>query len=227
MSIIRNLFRIGAGILTIILVIQLGAGANTTSEPELVISGLEWNIKTGDSLVYEINVTATRDDINELFTPMWAHLNNTRIVVTVTHLPMIQPFYSSTDYIESIVNISKISCRFENGTPLSDSDLFLESLISKALLPVGSWEFLDVMFLDDWSGEWEMYEPDYTWIARFNEEGFFFGYLGLSWHSTKGWSAMMNVTSGVPLFIETHDNYHDYGSTIDILELTLVDYVSS
>jgi hypothetical protein len=225
LPVIRNLFRIGAGILTIILIIQLGA--NTSSEPPLVITGLEWNIKSGDSLVYEINVTATRDDFNELASPLWAHLNNTRIVVRVTQLPLILPFYSSTNYIKSIVMTSKVSCRFENGTLLYEPDLFIESLVSKALLPVGSWEYLDSMFPDEWSGEFEMYEPDYTWIARFDEEQFFFGYLGVSWHYTKGWSARMNVTSGIPMFIETHDNYHDCGFTIDILELTLVDYVSS
>jgi hypothetical protein len=136
-------------------------------------------------------------------------------------------FYTSEDFIESVVEVPKVWCCFENGTPLSDSDLFVESLVSRALLPVASWEYFDLVFPDQWSGEWEMYEPDYTWVAGFDEEQFFFGYLGESWHFSKGWTARINMTTGVPFMIETHDNYHDYGFTTDVLELFLVSYMTS
>ena len=120
-----------------------------------------------------------------------------------------------------------MTCTFENGTPLSDSDMFIESLVSKALLPVVRWESFDLLFPDQWNGEWEMYEPDYTWVAGFDDGQFFFGYLGESWHYSKGWSARINMTSGVPVWIENHDKYHDYGFTTDVIELTLIDHITS
>lgn len=229
---IRTLFRIGAGILVLVLVIQLMVFSTSEpkvviTEPPVVITELEWNIKTGDVLTYEINVTGGRDEPNQPFSYLWAHLNNTRILVNVTHLSVLLAFYTAEDFIESVVEVPKVTCRFENGTPLSDSDLFIESLVSKALLPVTSWEAFDLLFPDQWSGESQMYEPDYTWVAGFDEGQFFFGYLGISWHYTKGWSSRINMTTGVPLMIETHDNYHDFGSTTDVLELILVDHVMS
>lgn len=62
-------------------------------------------------------------------------------------------------------------------------------------------------------------------MSRFDDDLFVFGRLGNSWHFTKGWSALINMTSGIPFKIENHDNYHDYQFTTDILELTLVDYI--
>jgi hypothetical protein len=221
----RTLFRIGAGILVIVLVIQLMVFS--TSEPPVVITELEWDIKDGDFLAYEINVTGVRDDFNEAVSYFWTHLNNTRILVNVTHLPVLLAFYTIEDFIENIVEIPKVTCCFDNGTPLSDSDLFIKTLVSRALLPVTSWENFDPIFLDQWNGETQMYEPDYTWVAGFNNGQFFFGNLGESWHYTKGWSAKINMTTGVPFYIETHDSYHDVGFTTDILELFLVDYVTS
>jgi hypothetical protein len=222
---IRTLFRIGAGILVLVLVTQLMVFS--TSEPPVVITGLEWNIKAGDFLTYEINVTGARDDFNEQVSYLWAHLNNTRILVNVTHLPVLLAFYTNEDFIESIVEIPKVTCCFDNGTPLSDSDLFIESLVSRALLPVVPWENFDLLFPDHWNGDWEMYGPDYTWVACFDNGQLFFGHIGESWHFTKGWSARINMTTGVPLMIETHDNYHDAGFTTDVLELILVDHVTS
>ena len=221
----RTLFRIGVGILVIVLVIQLMVFS--TSEPPVVITELEWNVKPGDSLVYEIKVTGARDDFNELYSYKWAHLNNTRILVDITYLSELLAFYTPEDFIENVVEVQKVACCFENGTSLSVSDLFIKTLVSKALLPVTSWENFDPIFLDQWSGETQMYEPDYTWVAGFNNGQFFFGNLGQSWHYTMGWSAMINMTTGVPFYIETHDNYHDAGFTTDILELFLVDYVTS
>lgn len=225
MSVIRNLLRSGAGILVIILIIHLGL--NTTSEPPIVIAGLEWNIEIGDSLIFNLNVTAESDSFNELWQSSWAHLNNTRIIANVISLPTIQPIYTSAEYIESVVMTSKVSCRFENGSMLSEEDMFIESLVSKALLPICQWEYLDQLFSDQPVAEFQMYEPDYAWTVSIDEGTLLFGKYGISWHFTKGWSTRVNMTSGVPLMIETHDNYHDAGYTNDSLQLTLVSYVHS
>ena len=151
---IRTLFRIGAGILVLALVIQ--PMVFSTSEPPVVITGLDWNVKTGDSLVYEIRVTGARDDSNEQYPYLWSHLNNTRILVDVTYLSELLAFYTPEDFIENVVEVQKVACRFENGTSLSVSDLFIKSIVSKALMPVTSWENFDPIFLDQWSGETQM-----------------------------------------------------------------------
>lgn len=215
--------RVGAGIFVIILVIQLVVFS--TSEPPLVIIELEWNVKSGDLLSYELYATGTRDELNQGLGFKWSHLNNTRILVNITYLPILSDLYTSEAFLENIVQVTKVSCSFENGTPLSDQDLFIETLVSKSLLPVIPWEYLDSMFPDQWIGEFQMYEPDYTWVSRFDDDLFVFGRLGNSWHFTKGWSALINMTAGIPFKIENHDNYHDYGFTTDILELTLVEYI--
>lgn len=226
MLVIRNLLRSGAGVLVIMLIILLGL--NTTSEPPFVITELEWNIEVGDSLIFDLNVTAESDSFNELWQSSWTHLNNTRVIANVTSLPLIQQiYYTSAEYLESIVMTLKVSCRFENGSQLSETDRFIESLVSKALLPVCRWDYLDHLFSDQPVPEWQMYEPDYRWGITIDEDAVFFGEYGESWHYTKGWSTKVNMTSGVPLMIETHDNYHDAGYTNDCLQLTLVSYVHS
>ncbi|MFW9797825.1 MAG: hypothetical protein ACFFE2_12370 [Candidatus Thorarchaeota archaeon] len=195
----------------------------STSESPVIIYEPEWNVIKGSLLTYEINVTGDRDELNGLYSYQWVHLNNTRIIVNVTYLPNLVEFYTSENFILDVVDVQKVVCCFENGTSLSESDSFVSTLISRALLPVSSWKNFDSMFPDHFSGQWEMYEPNYSWVAGFEGDRFFFGYLGESWHFSRGWSAQIELTSGIPYRIENHDNYHDYGFTTDIIELTLVD----
>lgn len=216
-----TLVRIIACIVGFVLVVQLVS--ISTSEPPLIIYEPEWNVTTDLLLTYEINVTGDRDELNRAYSYLWAHLNHTRIIANVTYLPNLLEFYTSEDFILGVVDVQKVVCRFENGTSLSESDFFISTLISKALLPVSSWKHFDSMFPNHFSGQWEMYGPDYSWVAGFEGNRFFFGYLGESWHYSKGWSAWINVTSGIPYRIENHDSYHDYGFTTAIIELNLVD----
>lgn len=225
MSRARWVIRGGIFVVAVILLSQLII--TPTSEPPIVANGLEWKVKSGDLLTFSIYVTGSRSFELEGFGYIWTHLNNTRIVANVIGLPTLDGFYNSTDFIDGIVELQKVSCTFENGTSLSYDDLFLRGLISMALFPTGSWIELDLLFSNSWNGEWMMYGPDYVWVSRLDEETFFFGHLGESWHFTKGWSSRINTTTGIPLAIEIHDDYHDAGFTSDSLHMDLVNYTTN
>jgi len=204
----------------LVLVLVIGSLFVTQLQPMSFVS-LEWEIHLGDAISFNITASVDRDMSWDFIPARWTHLNNTTVIANVTSLPSLCIFYTSWGFIRDIVSPLKVSCFFENGTDLSEEDRFIESLISKALFPNGSWNELDMLFADEYEGEFRMYEPDYRWVASLNGDEFYFFYGGISWHSTIGWSARIDTATGIPMFIEKHDEYHDAGHYGDRIELHL------
>ncbi len=204
----------------LVLVLVIGVLVVTQLQSASFVS-LKWEIRLGDLISFNITASVERDMTWAFIPAKWAHLNNTRVIANVTSIPSLCILYTSGTFITNVVNPLKVSCLFDNGTPLSEEDQFINSLISMALFPNGSWNELDFLYADEYDGEFRMYEPDYRWIARTEGDEFYFSYWGISWHSTIGWAARIDVTTGIPMFIEKYDAYHDAGSYSDRIELHL------
>ncbi|MBN2228735.1 MAG: hypothetical protein JW779_04005 [Candidatus Thorarchaeota archaeon] len=183
---------------------------------------LEWEVEPGDLIQFNVTASVERDETWSRIPPRWMHLNNTTVIANVTNLPSLYILYTSGRFISEVVSPLKVSCFFENGTDLSEEDQFIESLISMALFPNGSWNELDLLFADEYEGDrFRIYTPDYRWIAYLNGNEFYFSYTGISWHSTIGWSARIDTATGIPVFIVKYDGYHDAGFYSDRIELRL------
>ena len=190
--------------------------------PTMAFTSFEWNIEVGDELVFHISSTGIIGF--GWSTLQWTHLNNSIIVANITNLPELYSFYTSHSFISDVVNITKVNCRFQNGTSVSGYDRIVESLISMALLPTNSWNEIDSLFLDVHTRRGTSWYMEYTWVSRYEEDDFFFGHQGSFFEGMKGWNAHINMTTGIPVTIEDYD--HMLGG-YENLRLDLIEFNES
>ena len=189
--------------------------------PPMVFSSFEWDVKLGDSMTFKILVTGNPRIQGDYESLQWFHLNNTVIIANVTHLPTLVSFYTSDSFIVEVVNITKVSCIFENGTQITGNDRVVTDLISMALIPIGSWNELDSLFLDDYIHSQSFGDFEYTWVSRYENSHFFFSHHGDFAEGEKGWKSHISITSGIPKSIEWYE-YRGWGNDRVSLQLDIL-----
>ena len=188
----------------------------------LVIPSLpySWGIEPGDELVYNVvfmRNTGGWPEQSNLQLPSINNFNNTQIVVTIAHLPLIVLTLNGDTFITIIVNPDKITCKLENGTEVADEAF---NLISNCILPIGGWDLIDSYFPNDT----ESYQgPFYdTYFSEFGDDFFHFGYRKLIGDDTSiSWSGFIHMSTGIPVFVT--QRYFDLTYTNEIF-FTLVDF---
>ena len=115
----------------------------------VIITGtdLTWNFNAGDELSISVNVTGSEsswygEDYHKDFN--WSSDN---ITLRILELPEIPNTVDMDTFITDIIRSTKTQC-ISTEIPSNYSTL-LVSLLSKFLLPIGSWDSLDSMFDDD------------------------------------------------------------------------------
>jgi len=188
----------------------------------LVIPSLpfSWGIEQGDELVY--NVVFIRDtggwyEQPNIPFPSINNFNNTQIIVTITHLPLIVLTLNGATFITLIVNPDKITCTLENGTEVDDEAF---DLISNCILPIGGWDLIDSYFPNDTqSYQGSFYD---TYFSEFGDDFFLFGYRKLIGDDTFiSWSGFVHISTGIPVYVR--QTYFDLTYTDEIF-ITLVDF---
>lgn len=176
--------------------------------PPMVFSSFDWGVEVGDTMTFKVIATGMPTFYGGAHFPSWIHLNNTIIIANVTYLPALGSFYTSHTFTTDVVNKTKVTCRFQNGTVIQGRDSIVMNLISMSLLPANSWNDLDSLFLDDYIRGGSFSSIEYTWVSRFEEGDFFFGHQGHFPEGKTGWKTLVNMTTGIPFVIENYDHIH-------------------
>ncbi|MFW9844735.1 MAG: hypothetical protein ACFFEV_09175 [Candidatus Thorarchaeota archaeon] len=185
---------------------------------EIPSHDFEWAISVGDE--FELNCSAygyISYPPHQAESISLSVLVNTSIIVRIVNIPSIN-ITSETDFL-NLVSINKVSTRFTNGSSIpSNIASTLNSLISKFIMPVGGWEYLDFLFPDSLSdvGQ-EEYSSD-TYLSQLDDESLMFGYRYYYIDAGHWWNGNVFVSNGLPTCIETasssyHPGYVQYNWT--------------
>jgi hypothetical protein len=192
-------------ILTVIIIciIAIGLGLLSIGVPQ---HNLQWDIEEGDeftfSVIYQIAFNESLTDPEELND--WLEpLNDTVVTFRVEDLPQIPDVLNANNFIGVILNHTKTSCSFDNGTaiPIPYSSK-LNDLFSKVLLPAGDWEFLDGLYLDTYDAENVKEEIRYEYLTYTHNNYFYMEQIGMSLSEIRGWFCTIDMNSGLPISIE-------------------------
>jgi len=170
-------------------------------------SNLQWGVQVGDRYLYEIhvfghNVTRIYNPGNDSYsetdaTLLWSPMNNTRIYVTVSHLPVLPSLVDAETFADDIINYQKTEVEFENGSALPPQfSMCYVDLTSRTFLPTGNWTLLDALYQDS--------SPDppfmKTWyLSVLDNASFYLGYTLYGPDYADGWGGNVTLTTGVPL----------------------------
>jgi len=170
-----------------------------TQLPPITFVSINWGIEEGLELTIGISLSGRSSYNYEDQQLSWLFLNNTNIVAKVTNLPILTTVYTSDGFIEQIVNVTKVECRFENGSSFAGDNLFIASVISQALLPIGGWNEIDFLYFDEYNPDPAFVDDmEYRWVSRFEDGSFFFAHQGIDRDGGEGWNSWINTTTGTP-----------------------------
>ncbi|MFW9958819.1 MAG: hypothetical protein ACFFCT_12175 [Candidatus Odinarchaeota archaeon] len=166
---------------------------------------LQWGVEVGDQFSYSLEALGFFD---YYYDHHCLPLNNSVIIFNITSLPEI-PFYcDQPKFSELIVNRVKGYALFENGSSMNqECEIIVTSLISKALLPVGDWAYIDTL-----------YDDQGAWFSFSDGDFFHFGLISQYSLGAPGWSAKISLDDGVPITVTEHPPYWHLG----IVTLTLL-----
>ncbi len=184
-----------------------------------------WAAQTNDTLTYQI--TVYRDDtyfVSESI-PRYDELNHTLITINITSLGDVQEITNETQFT-MMVETEKITImlpiRHENGSEVTVQAELVRSIISKCILPVGGWSFVDDYYSDlDDPDDYGYWCSTYFSYAELNT--FVFGHLDFNLDAGNGWRSTMNTTTGLPSIIDWwHEDFimHEYYQIIMTLILS-------
>ncbi|MHA2153681.1 MAG: hypothetical protein ACXAAQ_17115 [Candidatus Thorarchaeota archaeon] len=173
-------------------IITLSGGFLTESFRQSIT--FSWAIEVGDEFIYDVSVIGNTTTGTQVLPPPLEPMNNTRIIVEVTSLPIYYPHI----FIQEVVEHPKTTSRFDDDSTIPAE--FYYAINSHALwsiLPIGAWGHLDSMFPDQVN--WAI--PDYaSYFARSSPE-FIFGYWSNETGSKSEWHGIMDLATGVPSVI--------------------------
>jgi hypothetical protein len=173
---------------------------------------LQWGVNIGDEFVFHVDAAFHRSGSMSLPEDRRKenaskHLDLTRVRATIIDLPSIPQIFDNNSFFETIILANKVGCIFDNGTPIPEEfEVYLSSLISLSILPIGSWEYLDSLYPNTYerlqgNDPPELFDKDYA-ITRMEERFFYLGIFDplLNWPnageiSKEGW---LNMTTGFP-----------------------------
>ncbi len=154
---------------------------------------LQWGVEVGDQISYTI---IAREDYG--YEHAYLELNNSIVVFEITSLPYIPIYCERTLFLDLIVDLTKASVSFDNGSSLdSSSESDLTTLFSNSLLPIGDWWFVNSLYHDRARGGLGAPVQD-PWFSRFEGSVFRFGEVHMSCVGAPGWDADISMEDGVP-----------------------------
>jgi hypothetical protein len=176
---------------------------------ETMYSGnLHWGVDDGDQFTYRIEALG---EYYIEYEHICTELNNSIVVFEILSLPSIPPYCNREMFLDSIVDITKASVTFENGSSLNSSQAsVLTTLFSNSLLPTGDWVFIDYLYNNRAQGGLGAPVQD-PWFSRFEGSVFRFGEVHISCVGAPGWDAQISLDDGVPSIIR--DFPFDWGGT--------------
>lgn len=185
----------------------------------VIIAGtdLEWIFSEGDEFSVFVNVTGSQSSWYGETTYSTFNWSSDNITVQILELPEIPYAVDMNTLITDIIRPMKIQC-LSSEIPQNYSSILI-SLLSKLLLPVGSWDSLDSM-LDDSLPSSSGYptlndlEFDTDYFAGQISEGIF--YFGIkrfgdrfpNW-GTESWCGSINLETGLPITADYRDSKPD------------------
>ena len=188
-------------------------------------STMEWNVEEDQTLTYMISVKGFEryySGSNYTYSPTpYDHLNGSMLQVKISNLPQVNKIFSETSFVTEVVKFSKTSIvspfELENGTQIIESEiLFLNGIISKALMPIGGWSIIDGFFIDQPINEFLC--DDY--FSFTGQSVFIMGFRYFNIDAGHGWNATIDLSSGIPQTIHWF-NVKYYGSNWYVYEITL------
>jgi len=197
---------VASGIL-VILISSIIAVAVMLSLPSPEPIRFRWGVDIGDDFYFDIEVEGSMN--NESNPVPFMTFSSTRIHVVITTLPNISSLDSEEGLVE-VVSSQKVLCTLANGTEFADdhsegfyssSSTTISEMISRAILPVGGWSFIDDLFPDDLASDVAHGADSNTFYSWIDQESFFFGYRNWYIDFGHGWDACLDKDTGVPISI--------------------------
>jgi hypothetical protein len=158
-----------------------------------------WAIEEGDGFIFDVIVTGQTTNSTVDFPLPFVDMNNTRISVEIISLPNVSITFYSGPFLENIVEHTKTSSRFSNGTEIPAEHRFtINRHVSRCVLPIGGWLHLDSLFPNHINQPFTEYE---SYISVFRRPSFYFGYIENETYKGQGWYGIIDLETGVPLTV--------------------------
>ena len=185
---------LAAVILTIVVSLSVGFVTEYTRQSMT----FSWAIEEGDDFIFDVIVTGQTTNSTVLPLPFVA-MNNTRISVEIISLPNVSIVFYSKPFLENIVEHTKTSSRFINGTEIPPAHRFtINKHVSRCVLPTGGWLHLDAFFQNQINRPFMEHE---SYLSVFRRTSFYFGYSENETLEAQRWYGIINLETGVPLIV--------------------------
>lgn len=186
--------------LAVTLLAAFAAGTTT----EILRNSLlfQWHVQVGDSFIFTVHVTGNATSGGVVLDSPFASMNNTMIRSEIVDLPNISIFMRLANFMDEVVKFPKTSSEFENGSaiPIQHRSQ-INGLVSRCLLPVGSWALLDSFYPDRVEMPQNVTEVE-TYIGSDLGGIFRIGFARISTNQASGWHGQLDKSTGVPLWME-------------------------
>jgi hypothetical protein len=194
---------------------------------------LVWFTQVGDTLSFQISysysyypgmgVYSIPDDVK-----IWLQsLHGLTVVATIVSLPEISQPMDKDKFTNEIVAQLKTSTRLVNGSAIpSESESTINSLISNAILPIKNWKMVESFYGSPaWSYPLNTIEWNYIGVEDYDH--FLIGRRGQGYHGGEGWTAHVNLTTGLPIVITESAGYawgdgSSYGYTLRLWSIDVL-----
>jgi hypothetical protein len=158
-----------------------------------------WAIEEGNDFIFDVTVTGQLTNTTVDFPLPFVDMNNTRISVEIISLPNVSITFYSRPFLENIVEHTKTSSRFSNGTEIPSGRRFtINTHVSQCVLPIGGWLHLDSFFPNHIDQPFMEHE---SYLSVFRRPSFYFGYSENETYTAQGWYGIIDLETGVPLTV--------------------------
>jgi hypothetical protein len=158
-----------------------------------------WAIEEGDDFIFDVIVTGQTTNSTEDPPLPFVDMNNTRISVEIISLPNVSITFYSRPFLENIVEHTKTSSRFVNGTDIPAVHRFtINRHISQCVLPIGGWLHLDSFFPNQIDRPFMEHE---SYLSVFRRASFYFGYSENETYEAQEWFGIIDLETGVPVIV--------------------------
>ena len=178
---------------TALLVIISIATSYMIIHESMYAGNLHWGVEVGDQFSYLIIAPE-----NPYYEHQYSGLNNSIVVFEIVSLPDIPIYCERNVFLGSIIQQSKASVTFDNGSSLDSScDSALTTLFSNSLFPIDDWWFINSLYYEHARGGLGAQVQD-PWFARIEGNEFRFGESHITCVGAPGWDATISMEDGVP-----------------------------
>lgn len=174
------------------------------STPE---STFEWSVSEGDCFVFAATGIDSNDSVDVAYRMPQELIPvlNTNISARIISLPDVS--IDSEEEFLAIAESIKVSCTFENDTALpSATEVTLNGLVSRFILPTGKWDFIDSLFPDAHNEASSNFIFD-TYFSKLYDSYCHFEHCSMYVDSAQFSRADIYLSTGIP-FVITMGAYH-------------------